>query len=342
MMRERGSRMSKTTAKKYQFTGKTKKVKDVTLHQIQLVRPLVSHGLEVGTIGGWIESEHCLSELGDCWVFREAMILNRSRVRGDISIMGKSVIDEASIVEGSGFIKDSHLRHSDIEGKTIEVESSKLTDIKRDNSNGYPFRVSNSVIQNLEALDSEHFEVDSSTIIGMPHSDIYITSSFKVTSSDLHVHTGYFMSATIIHKTKIMNLKSIQVKTPLTMNCVNFTGETKIETLTKFYAPPTPLQMNYIGKMIGLDDSYDGQRVNGENVDLSMELARIQGEIYLKGAWDIVKSEIRDFVNLENHKSEERTFIKDCKVQDLIAIHVVHDKFVIQNEFISGDTRISV
>lgn len=340
--RERDSRMPKSNAKKYRFTGETKKVKNITVHQIQLVRSLDSHGLEAGTIGGWIESEHSLSEFGDCWVFQEAMILNRSRVSGNISIMGKSMIDEDSIVGGNGFIKDSHLRHSDIEGQAIEVEHSKLTDIKRDHSSGHAFRVSHSTIQNLEALDSKLFEVESSTIIGMPHSDIYLTSSFQVTSSTLHVHTGYFMSSTIINNTEIMNLKSIQVQTPLTMNSVKFTGETKIETLTKYYAPPTPLQMNYIGRMIGLDDSYEGQIVLGENVDLIMELARIQGEVYLRGAWDIANSEIRDYVNLENHKQEERTFIKDSKVQDLIAIHVVHNDFAIQNEFISGDTRISV
>ena len=64
---------------KYEFTGKVKVFRGITLKQI---RALVSFStIEKGEIGGWIEGEKNLSQVsGNAWVYGNA------RVYGDASI----------------------------------------------------------------------------------------------------------------------------------------------------------------------------------------------------------------------------------------------------------------
>lgn len=53
--------------RKYEFTGKTRVIGEVILHQIKAV---ISFGEVVpGELGGWIEKEDNLSQAGDAWVW---------------------------------------------------------------------------------------------------------------------------------------------------------------------------------------------------------------------------------------------------------------------------------
>ena len=67
---------------KYEFTGETKNVFGITLHQI---RALLSFGLITkGEVGGWIEKEENLSRVsGDAWVYGNAEVSGNARVSDD-------------------------------------------------------------------------------------------------------------------------------------------------------------------------------------------------------------------------------------------------------------------
>ena len=60
--------------KKYEFTGETKVIENgfekVELHRIRAVDTFGD--VKTGDVGGWIESEKCLSCDGEAWVYDNA------------------------------------------------------------------------------------------------------------------------------------------------------------------------------------------------------------------------------------------------------------------------------
>ena len=74
---------------KYEFTGETKIVFG---HTVRRIRALAAIGASIlpGDAGGWIESEHNLSTLGNAWVYDNAMVYGNAVVSGDALVSGNS------------------------------------------------------------------------------------------------------------------------------------------------------------------------------------------------------------------------------------------------------------
>ena len=51
---------------KYKLTSNTKIVSDITLYQIEAIKSFGD--VNIGDLGGYVESERNLSHKGDCWV----------------------------------------------------------------------------------------------------------------------------------------------------------------------------------------------------------------------------------------------------------------------------------
>ena len=82
--------MSKNT--KYEFTGETKVIFGVTLKQIRAISAIASIFVNVGDIGGWIESEKNLDVYGDAWVYGNAQVYGNARVYGDARVYGNAQV----------------------------------------------------------------------------------------------------------------------------------------------------------------------------------------------------------------------------------------------------------
>ena len=73
-------------AKKYKLTEKYIECLGVKLFQIQA---LAAFGIvAVGELGGYIQSEECLSHLGDAWVSGDAQVYGDAWVSGDARVYG--------------------------------------------------------------------------------------------------------------------------------------------------------------------------------------------------------------------------------------------------------------
>lgn len=66
--------------KKYEFTGETKTHLGIKLHRIRALVAIAAIGVAVGDLGGWIESERCLSHDGDAWVSGNAWATRNPKV----------------------------------------------------------------------------------------------------------------------------------------------------------------------------------------------------------------------------------------------------------------------
>ena len=74
--------------KKYEFTGETKVIDDMTLHQI---RALIDfNDVLAGDIGGWIEKEGNLSHDDDAWVSDNAEVSGNAWVYGNAKVYGNA------------------------------------------------------------------------------------------------------------------------------------------------------------------------------------------------------------------------------------------------------------
>jgi len=81
---------------KYELTNETQNYFGTTLYRI---RALKNFGdVFKGDLGGWVESGHNLSHIGDCWVYDEALVYDEARVCGEARVYGKArVYGEARV-----------------------------------------------------------------------------------------------------------------------------------------------------------------------------------------------------------------------------------------------------
>lgn len=83
-----------TTSKKYKLTNETIEFCGRKLHQIQALKDFSD--VKVGDLGGWIEKENNLSQIGDAWVYENAkvyenaLILHNAKVCGNAKIYGNA------------------------------------------------------------------------------------------------------------------------------------------------------------------------------------------------------------------------------------------------------------
>ena len=90
--------------KKYIFTGLTKIVSGVVLKQIKRVSD--------GFIGGWIEKEDNLQQIGDAFVSGNACVYGNARVYGnahvygDARVFGDAFVSGNACVSGDAFVYD--------------------------------------------------------------------------------------------------------------------------------------------------------------------------------------------------------------------------------------------
>ncbi len=72
--------------KKYEFTGETRKIGNITLNRIRAARDFA--GVKKGDFGGWVEKEENLSHECDAWVSGNASVSGDASVYGDARVYG--------------------------------------------------------------------------------------------------------------------------------------------------------------------------------------------------------------------------------------------------------------
>lgn len=84
--------------KKYELTNETKEWCGHTLHRIRALKDFGD--VKAGELGGWIESEHNLSQGGDCWIYDNAEVYDGARVCGDAIVCGSATVSGKATVGG--------------------------------------------------------------------------------------------------------------------------------------------------------------------------------------------------------------------------------------------------
>ena len=70
--------------KKYELSNETIKIDGITLYRIKALKDFSD--VKAGDLGGWVEKEDNLSQMGDAWVYENAEVYGNAKVHGDAEI----------------------------------------------------------------------------------------------------------------------------------------------------------------------------------------------------------------------------------------------------------------
>ena len=93
---------------KYELTDDTITIDGIILHQIKALRSFGN--VTKGDLGGWVEKEDNLSQMGDAWiyiiakVYGNALICNNAWIGGNAKVHGNAVVCDNAMVEGNAEI----------------------------------------------------------------------------------------------------------------------------------------------------------------------------------------------------------------------------------------------
>src|ERR1700722_10755565 len=73
---------------KYKLTNTTITVCGIKLYQIEAVSSF--NGINIGELGGYVQSEANLSQIGNAWVFENARVFGNALVAGDAQVYGNA------------------------------------------------------------------------------------------------------------------------------------------------------------------------------------------------------------------------------------------------------------
>lgn len=96
---------------KYELTTKTLQYAGHTLHRIKALRDFGT--IHAGELGGWIEKEENLSQVGNAWVYDNAKVYGNARVFGDAivrdyaKVYGEAKVCDNAIVRDNAWVFDN-------------------------------------------------------------------------------------------------------------------------------------------------------------------------------------------------------------------------------------------
>lgn len=97
--------------KKYELTDESITIKESTLYRIKALKDFSD--VKKGDLGGFIESEDNLSQLGDCWVYNDAKVYNsaivyeNARIEGLAEVYGNARVSDSSKVHDNAKVFDN-------------------------------------------------------------------------------------------------------------------------------------------------------------------------------------------------------------------------------------------
>lgn len=126
---------------KYKITNETKLIDGHILHRIKALKKIdiiESPTVKNGELGGWVENENNLSQEGNCWIYKDAIVMENARlegtanvydnaiVKGNSKIYGVVSIGDNVMIEGDSIISGDEIYGAKIEGE-VRVNNARIS-----------------------------------------------------------------------------------------------------------------------------------------------------------------------------------------------------------------------
>ena len=106
--------------KKYELTEESIVVNKRIVYRIKALRDDFNCNVEIGDLGGFVESEANLSQDGASWIFDDAVVMNNAVVKEDASVSGDAIVRDSAIIAGNTEVH----HNAQIEGTTVITDGS--------------------------------------------------------------------------------------------------------------------------------------------------------------------------------------------------------------------------
>ena len=90
---------------KYELTDETIDVSGTTLHRIKALKDFGN--VKKGELGGYVESEYNLSQIGNCWVYGNARVCGDAELCGNAKVCGNARVCGNAEVCGNAKVCDN-------------------------------------------------------------------------------------------------------------------------------------------------------------------------------------------------------------------------------------------
>lgn len=95
-------------SKKYELVKEnTTTMDNVTLYQIRSLIAIPEHEVAIGTLGGFIEGEHNLSQESSCWIEEGSVVMGKATIKDDSIIHKGCVIKDKATIKGKSSLEDT-------------------------------------------------------------------------------------------------------------------------------------------------------------------------------------------------------------------------------------------
>ena len=93
------------TTKKYELSNIAIEFNGVTLHRIKALKDFSD--VKAGDLGGWVEKEDNLSQVGDAWIGGDAKVYGMAKVYGRAKVFGKAKVHDNAAVCDDAWVYDN-------------------------------------------------------------------------------------------------------------------------------------------------------------------------------------------------------------------------------------------
>lgn len=95
-------------SKKYELVKEnTTTMDNATLYQIRSLIAIPEHEVAIGTLGGFIEGEHNLSQESSCWIEEGSVVMGKATIKDDSIIHKGCVIKDKATIKGKSSLEDT-------------------------------------------------------------------------------------------------------------------------------------------------------------------------------------------------------------------------------------------
>ena len=105
---------------KYKLTNEFVTIGDRKIYRIEALKDFSN--VKKGDKGGFIESEDNLSQIGDCWIYDDAMVYGNAKIYGNAKVSGKAKVFENAEVFGNAEVYND----ANIYGKALAHDNAKI------------------------------------------------------------------------------------------------------------------------------------------------------------------------------------------------------------------------
>ena len=293
-----------------------------TLFRIQALVDIPEHGVIKGEMGGWVDGDDALSQIGSCWIADDSKVFD-SKVQDNVLIKGESIISDDAIIEGDGVIENSTITRCQLFGEHI-IKDSNMYDCYL------------GMRSTIEKSTLQHIEVESSDVELLVHNS-RIESVEKVRCGNgMHVFDNVKLFSSYSDFVGMNTLINVTVEAKVVrFKCMGMKRDNHVENV-HFYVSDNISMEDSI-----LEGSSESSRISITGKNIGMLEAVVRDKVLIEASIMLTQVKLLKYARI--HALHGHITITSSEMTDFSSIEMYRQGFkTIQQEQLYGDSMLVI